>query len=747
MELLKYREILNKKFEVYSGRQRVFKNYIVENSKVVLNFSPIKIKVSYFSDYIVKIFLGDEFEEERNTNAVCMDLEIDTKIQVDETDKEIIIIGEKIITVINKDTTEITFLDSKGNVVCQDFQPSFKQKDGTIYISKLNNCTAYYGLGEKGGNLNKKGCYTENFNTDDPETDDDSVMYYKTVPFYVGINEKTTHGLFFDNSYRSFFDMGKQCDDRIFFGAVDGQIQYYFILDENVKKVVKQYSNLTGKMELPPMWSLGYQQNRFSYMSCDEIREVVRNFEERNIPLDVIYFDIDYMDGFRVMTFKSPEFDEAQKLIAELKQKGIKTITILDPGVKVDEEYGVYQRGIKGNHFTKQSDGNLFVGAVWPNDSAFPDFANKDCREWWKEELKGFVDKYDIDGIWNDMNEPCVFNNDHKTMLETCLHNSDDGVLEHAEFHNRYGMEMSRCSMEAQDELHPEKRGFSMTRATYAGGQRYSSVWTGDNMSLWSQLRMSIPMNCNLGVSGFSFVGNDVGGFGLDTTEELFIRWMQVGTFLPIFRNHSNMYTRRQEPWAFGKNVEKIAKRAIELRYELLPYIYNEFYKSHKKGLPVFRPMVMEFQDDKNVHDLKEQFMFGSSILVAPVVHEGEREKVVYLPKGSWYRYETGEKFEGERRYKMPCGIDEILFFVKEHSIIPTYREKYMNVEEVPDTFTYRVYGSKAKLLHYYDDGNTNGYKNGEYNLVSVCFENEDETIKYLNKGVKEKNIEFKIIL
>ena len=746
MELLKYREVLNKKFENYSDSSKVYKNYIINDSTIEIYFGTTKIKVSYFSDYIVKIFSGEDFEQEDNTNAISMKFENNTKIKIVDNENEIIITGEKIITVVDKRTAEIDFRNTKGDSICRDFEPSFKKKDGTIQVSKINNCTAYYGLGEKGGKLNKKGYYTENYNTDDPETDDDSVMFYKTIPFYIGINNEMSHGLFFDNSYRSFFDMGKKCDDRVFFGAVGGQIQYYFILGENIKEVVKEYSNLTGKMELPPMWSLGYQQNRFSYLSCNEIREVVKNFEEKKIPIDVIYFDIDYMDGFRVMTFKSPEFDDAKNLIEELKAKGIKVITILDPGVKVDNNYGVYQRGVKGNHFTKKLDGELFVGAVWPNDSAFPDFANDDCRTWWKNELKEFIGQYDIDGIWNDMNEPCVFNNDHKSMIETCIHNGDDRVLEHSEFHNRYGMEMSRCSNEAQNELNENKRGFSMTRATYAGGQRYSSVWTGDNMSLWSQMRMSIPMNCNLGMSGFSFVGNDVGGFGLDTTNELLIRWSQLGTFLPIYRNHSNMYTRRQEPWAFGSNTEKIIKKSIEFRYELLPYIYNEFYKSHKDGIPVFRPMVMEFQDDINTHDLNEQFMFGDNLLIAPVLHEGEREKVVYLPKGTWYRYETGMKLVGGQRYKIKCSLDEIIIFVREGSIIPTYSEKYMNTENEPDTFIYKIYGQGGSIIHYYDDGFSNEYKHGAYNLVSINFNDNKEMINYLNKGIDEKKKEFKII-
>ncbi|MFR4052408.1 MAG: TIM-barrel domain-containing protein, partial [Clostridium perfringens] len=605
---------------------------------------------------------------------------------------------------------------------------------------------AYYGLGEKGGDLNKKGCYTENFNTDDPETDDDSVTYYKTIPFYVALKEEATYGIFFDNSFRSYFDMGKEMGDRIFFGAIGGQIQYYFIPGENIKEVVKNYTALTGRMEMPPLWSLGYQQCRFSYFSQEEVRELVKTFEEKDIPLDVVYLDIDYMDGFRVMTFKTPNFDDAAGLISDLKEKGIRTITIIDPGVKVDEEYPVFKRGKEGNHFTKKLDGEMFIGAVWPGNSAFPDFSNKDCREWWKSELKKFISEHGMDGIWNDMNEPCVFNNDHKTMLETCLHNSDNGVIEHKEFHNRYGFEMSRCSKEAQEELHPNERGFSMTRATYAGGQRYSSVWTGDNMSLWSQMRMSISMNANLGISGFSFVGNDVSGFGLDSSEELFIRWMEMGPFIPIFRNHSNMYTRRQEPWAFGPRAEKIAKKSIELRYELIPYIYDLYYISHKEGLPIFRPMIMEYEKDMNLLNMREQFMLGENMIVAPVLYEGERSKTVYLPKGSWFNYFTMEKLQGGKWYKLPCELDEILVFVKEGAIIPTYNKKFRNVKERPNNILLKVFGENAKGFHYNDDGHSMEYLEGKYTYMDIKVVDGKEELKLINNGYSIEEIEIEII-
>ncbi|EOT2913106.1 glycoside hydrolase family 31 protein [Clostridium perfringens] len=745
MTQLNYRENLNMKFKAYNGGLRVFKNYEINHNNIDIYFSNMKITLTMFENDIVKVFIGDKYEESISTNGVVDNLEKGEFI-VEEDSNFVIIKGTKVLTFVDKNTTEISFKDLDGNIINEDFQPSFKDEKGNVYISKVNDCLAYYGLGEKGGDLNKKGCYTENFNTDDPETDDDSITYYKTIPFYVALKEEATYGIFFDNSFRSYFDMGKEMGDRIFFGAIGGQIQYYFIPGENIKEVVKNYTALTGRMEMPPLWSLGYQQCRFSYFSQEEVRELVKTFEEKDIPLDVVYLDIDYMDGFRVMTFKTPNFDDAAGLIGDLKEKGIRTITIIDPGVKVDEEYDVFKRGKEGNHFTKKLDGEMFIGAVWPGDSAFPDFSNKDCREWWKSELKKFISEHGMDGIWNDMNEPCVFNNDHKTMLETCLHNSDNGVIEHKEFHNRYGFEMSRCSKEAQEELHPNERGFSMTRATYAGGQRYSSVWTGDNMSLWSQMRMSISMNANLGISGFSFVGNDVSGFGLDSSEELFIRWMEMGPFIPIFRNHSNMYTRRQEPWAFGPRAEKIAKKSIELRYELLPYIYDLYYISHKEGLPIFRPMIMEYEKDMNLLNMREQFMLGENMIVAPVLYEGERSKTVYLPKGSWFNYFTMEKLQGGKWYKLPCELDEILVFVKEGAIIPTYNKKFRNVKERPNNILLKVFGENAKGFHYNDDGHTMEYLEGKYTYMDIKVVDGKEELKLINNGYSIEEIEFEII-
>ncbi len=735
MEQLKYREHLNQKFKSYKGNSLIYEKFISKGNVTTIIYNSRKVCVEYINQNIVSIFIAGICDEKSNTNSTVLKSE-DITLTIHNIEDEIVISGDKIITCINKIDSRVMFKDISGKILCEDFEPSFKAEDGCVYISKIDDCYAYYGFGEKGGDLNKKGYYIENFNTDDPETDDESLVYYKTIPFYVALNDQKTYGIFFDNSFRSFFDMGKSYEDRIFFGAIGGHIQYNFILGKNIKKVICEYANLTGKMDMPPLWSLGYQQNRFSYMNSKEILNVVNTFKDKEIPIDVIYFDIDYMDGFRVMTFKVPEFEDAKPLIKTLKDKGIRTITILDPGVKVDENYNIYKNGIEGDHFVKNPDGTVYIGAVWPNDSSFPDFSNKQSREWWKSELKKFISDYNIDGIWNDMNEPCVFNNDFKTIPENCIHNSDYGVLEHKEFHNRYGFEMSRCSYEAQEELNPNLRSFSMSRAIYSGGQRYTSVWTGDNMSLWSQLRMSISMNCNLGISGFSFVGNDVGGFSLDCDEELFIRWMQVGTFLPIFRNHSNKYTRRQEPWSFGFRAEKIARNAIELRYRLIPYIYTCFYESHKYGLPMFRPLVMEYQNDINVINMKEEFMIGNSILIAPVLHKSEIYKTVYLPKGKWYDFMTNKIYNGGQRYRLKCDLNTVIIFIREGSIIPTYEEKYLNTKNRPNTVTFNVYGNVAEGTYYYDDGITNEYRNGKYNLKVIKVNMKEVIEHFLNRGL-----------
>lgn len=734
--MLLHNEILNPEFNNIDFI-RNYKKFLVQDNIVKIFFQDGKMELSFFKYDIVKVFIGDIYEKSKDTLAIYS-LPKSCLIDVCESEARITVKGENICTIINKENLKISFISKNGNVLCEDFKPCGRNGKN-IFIAKSNDCTAYYGFGEKGGSLNKKGQYIENFNTDNSFHDDDTPLLYKTIPFYIGVKQNDFYGIYFDNSFRSYFDMGKSFKDFIYFGAAGGKLQYYFMPGKDIKDVVKKYALLTGTMDMPAAWSLGYQQCRYSYNSQNEVETLAETFRNKQIPCDTIYLDIDYMDRYKVMTFNTESFPEPSSMIKKLKENGFNVVTILDPGVKVEENYEVYENGIKGDHFVKKADGSLFQGEVWPGLSAFPDFANENTRKWWKNELKNFL-SLGISGIWNDMNEAAVFDNEYKTLPETCLHNGDDGVMDHSEFHNMYGMQMSRCSKEAQEESRKNTRSFSMTRATFAGGQRYSSIWTGDNHSTWQHMRMSIPMNCNLGISGFAYVGNDVGGFADDCSEELFIRWIELGTFLPIFRNHSSIGTRRQEPWCFGARAEAVLKKFIELRYNLMPYLYNQYYKAHKEGIPIMRPMIMEYPEDANVIDMYSQFMFGDDILVAPVLYEGEREKLVYLPNGKWYDHFTHKEYKGARFYNLNVPLENTVVFVKEGSIIPIYEEKYNYVGEKELEITLEVFKGIGSLEFYEDDGISFDYKRGGYNLYRIESKNDTEQkvdINAVHKGLE----------
>lgn len=738
--MLLHKEILNPTFE---GLYPIhcFKSIAVENNTIRIFFKGGKVEVSYYPGDMIKIFIGETCEKSYNTLAINNNLQT-IPVKVQEENDSIKIIGSTIDTLINKGTLKISFVSKDGKIVNKDHKPCSKSKD-IFFISKTNDCIAYYGFGEKSGSLNKKGYYLENYNTDDPSNDDNTTLMYKTIPFYIGVRQhnaldQSYYGIYVDNSFRSYFDMGKAQQEMVSFGANGGQIQYYFIPGMDMKEVVNKYGLLTGYMDMPPLWSLGYQQCRYSYASRGEVEVLTNTFREKGIPCDCIYLDIHYMEKYKVMTFDENIFPKPVEMLSTLEEKGFKVVTILDPGVKVEDGYDTYTKGLEGDHFVKKADGDTYIGEVWAGPSAFPDFSNSAARSWWKEELKPFL-SLGVRGLWNDMNEPAAFDNVFKTMPEDNIHNSDHGFIEHKEFHNLYGMEMSRCSKEAQEEFRENERPFSMTRATFAGGQKYSSIWTGDNQSTWDHLRMSIPMNCNLGISGFSFIGNDVGGFGGECTEELFIRWMQLGTFLPIFRNHSAIFTRRQEPWAFGTRAESIAVKAINLRYNFLPYLYNMYYKSYSEGIPVFRPMIMEFPKDMNVVDMYTEFMFGDNILIAPVLHEGEREKSIYLPAGNWYNYFTKEKYVGGTYYCIEVALEDIAVFVKEGSIIPVYKEHINFIGEKHVEITLEIFKGQGKLTYYEDDGISLDYKKGKFNIYeieSLNTETQNTTIKLIHNGL-----------
>lgn len=622
-------------------------------------------------------------------------------------------------------------------------------EDFKVYVSKvMENDMYFYGLGERTGSLNKKGYHYRNWNTDDPTPHGETyAQLYKSIPFLIAIKNNEASGIFFDNHFEIHFDMGKENSNYYYFGAKDGNLDYYFIYGPEVSEVVNEYTNLTGKTPLPQLWTLGYQQCRWSYAPEQRALEIAKTFREKNIPCDTIYLDIDYMDDFRVFTWDNKKFKNPKAFTDELKSMGFKVVTIIDPGVKVDKGYKIYDEGIKNGYFATDKDGMVYKNTVWPGDSVFPDFMNSQVRKWWGNNQK-IMFNLGIAGIWNDMNEPASFNG---PLPEDIVFNNDGTLVTHKEIHNVYGHMMDKATYEGIKEA-TNKRPFVVTRACYAGTQKYSTVWTGDNQSTWEHLRMSLPMLMNIGLSGMAFCGTDVGGFGFDCTGELLSRWMQVGTFTPLFRNHSTIGSREQEPWAFDEITEEINKKYIKLRYKFIPYLYDMMHKCEKSGAPIIRPLLYNYQNDKKTYEINDEFMFGDNVLVSPVVEQGARQKLVYLPKGnSWIDYWTGEEFEGGQYIIKDAPLDICPIYIKTMSIISNGEDVNYIGEKDTECLNLSIYlcdkKGEGKYIAYNDDGESFDYKNGRFNEYEFIFDLNDNLNIKMNKNIgyenKYKSIEF----
>lgn len=622
-------------------------------------------------------------------------------------------------------------------------------EDFKVYVSKvMENDMYFYGLGERTGSLNKKGYHYRNWNTDDPTPHGETyAQLYKSIPFLIAIKNNEASGIFFDNHFESHFDMGKENSNYYYFGAKDGNLDYYFIYGPEVSEVVNEYTNLTGKTPLPQLWTLGYQQCRWSYAPEQRALEIAKTFREKNIPCDTIYLDIDYMDDFRVFTWDNKKFKNPKAFTDELKSMGFKVVTIIDPGVKVDKGYKIYDEGLKNGYFATDKDGMVYKNTVWPGDSVFPDFMNSQVRKWWGNNQK-IMFNLGIAGIWNDMNEPASFNG---PLPEDIVFNNDGTLVTHKEIHNVYGHMMDKATYEGIKEA-TNKRPFVVTRACYAGTQKYSTVWTGDNQSTWEHLRMSLPMLMNIGLSGMAFCGTDVGGFGFDCTGELLSRWVQVGTFTPLFRNHSTIGSREQEPWAFDEITEEINKKYIKLRYKFIPYLYDMMHKCEKSGAPIIRPLLYNYQNDKKTYEINDEFMFGDNVLVSPVVEQGARQKLVYLPKGnSWIDYWTGEEFEGGQYIIKDAPLDICPIYIKTMSIISNGEDVNYIGEKDTECLNLSIYlcdkKGEGKYIAYNDDGESFDYKNGRFNEYEFIFDLNDNLNIKMNKNIgyenKYKSIEF----
>jgi len=648
-----------------------------------------------------------------------------------ETNSKLIVKTNSLKIEIDKNPLRISFYDNAGNLINaddKDFGVSWLGTEVSCF-KKLNKGERFLGLGEKTGHLDRRGTAYTNWNTDDYGYETDADPLYVSVPFFIGVNNKSVYGIFFDNSHKTIFDFGASTDGaNYWFSAAAGEMNYYFISGKNVGKVIENYTALTSRMKMPPMWSLGFQQCRWSYYSDTEVLRIAKTFREKKIPADVIYLDINYMDGYRVFTWHPEHFSKPKQTIDKLKEMGFHVVTIVDPGIKIDNKYLQFTDALKKDYFVKYPNGKNYIGTVWPGRCHFPDFTRSDVRAWWGKQFYTLTVP-GVEGFWNDMNEPAVWGQNIPNFVEVDNEGSKSTLRE---CRNVYGFNMSRATFEGTKKLMKGERPFVLTRAAYAGIQRYSAVWTGDNVAEEAHMLGGVRLVNSLGLSGVSFTGPDVGGFSKAPTPDLFLRWLNIGAFTPFFRNHTEINSPQQEPWLFGDEHTIAARKIINTRYRLMPYIYSAFRESVESGMPVARSLAIDYTFDKMIYDHRydSQYMFGDFILVAPVESKTRITKV-YLPKGEWYRFGSCKKLDGGKEVYADCQIDNLPVYVKAGGVIPEQSEVQYTEQKSDGILKIHVYNhnSNTEFKYYEDDGKTYKYEKGVYYKRKIIFDGKNKKL------------------
>lgn len=637
---------------------------------------------------------------------------------------------------VNPITLKLTVTDRSGKPIVADTDDPISLNGAAFTLRKqLPPGEHIYGLGDKtGGTLDRRSKSYADWNTDAYGFDSSTDPIYKSIPFFVSTGGPGgSYGILLDNTWRTFFDFAHATPNILTMGGPGGPIDYYVIAGPSLRDVVRRYTDLTGKAPLPPKWALGYQQSRYSYMSSEEVGQIAATLRRDRIPTDVIWLDIDYQDRNRPFTVNKQTFPNLKGLAGELGSEGINLVTITDLHIAdaPNQGYAPYDTGIAGNHFVHNPDGSVFVGKVWPGPSVFPDFTDTGARDWWGTNFRQLVDD-GVAGFWNDMNEPSVFN-DLGTMPLDVVHrvDSDDfapRTASHAEIHNVYGMENTRATYDGVRKLRPDQRAFVMTRASYAGGQRYAVTWTGDNSSTWDHLKLMVHQLINLGLSGFSYAGADIGGFTGGPSPELMTRWFEIGAFTPIFRDHSAKDTPRAEPWVDGPVQLAIRRRFVEERYRLMPYIYALADENSRIGDPLMRPVFYDYPGVERAScDQSMTFTLGKALLIAPPPKmESPEVYDVCLPPGGWYDYWTGKTVtgatagmnggDGASHISETPALESLPVFVRAGTILPR-QPLVQSTSETPDGPLYLdVYpGSDCGGTIYLDDGHSMAFQKGHY--------------------------------
>lgn len=671
-------------------------------------------------------------------------------LEVTEEEGHYLIQTSKLRCFIQKIDMRKSIYDIDGNILLEDelgfhWEESYEYGGNIVKMSKASkDGECFYGLGDKATQMNLKGKRLENFATDQYAFQKDQEPLYKVVPFYLGLQNKRSYGIFFDNTFRTFFDFCHERRNVTSFWAEGGEMNYYFFYGPQMQEVVTAYTDLTGKPELPPLWALGYHQCKWSYYPESNVKEVAAKFRALKIPCDAIYLDIDYMDGFRCFTWNKEYFPDPKRMVADLAEDGFKTVVIIDPGIKIDKEYSIYKEALEKDYFCKRADGPYMKGKVWPGECNFPDYTNPEVREWWAGLFKELVSEIGAKGVWNDMNEPAVMEVPNKTFPMDVRHDYDGNPCSHRKAHNIYGTQMARATYHGVKRFTYPKRPFVITRSAYAGAQRYTSSWTGDNVATWEHLWIANIQVQRMSISGMGFTGSDIGGFAEQPSGELYARWIQLGVFHPFCRTHSSGDHGDQEPWAFDDEVIDITRKFVSLRYQLLPYLYTMFYQYIEEGIPMLKPLVYFDQEDIQTHYRNDEFIFGNQILVCPILEPNAIGRRMYIPRGQWYNYWTNKMVKGGKEMWVDTQFDEIPVFIKAGAIIPKYPVQQYVGELDFDQLTLDLYykEGKEKSVVYEDAQDGYDYKKGRFSFLSFQLTGKEKelNIQLHKEGKYETN-------
>lgn len=626
---------------------------------------------------------------------------------------------------IERDPCRIAFFDSGGRRFCADQAGMAWSEQRVTTTWHLADDEHLYGFGERTAPLDRRGRTITNWATDPPfGHGPGSDPLYMAIPVFMGLRPSLAYGVFFNNSYRSQIDAGNEQPTCLCYEAQGGELDYYVALGPTPAGVLQQLSMLLGTMPLPPRWALGYHQSRWGYKSAAELRTIAREFRLRAIPCDAIHLDIDYMHGYRVFTWDNERFPDPAGLISELRTQGFRTVTIIDPGVKADPAYAVYQAGLQHDYFVHRADGAVAHGYVWPDDAVFTDYLRPEARAWWGD-LHAPLAQQGVSGIWCDMNEPTVFSRPFSagggnggTLPLDAPQGPADEPTTHAEAHNLYGLLMARSAYEGMRRATNE-RPFILTRSAFAGIQRWSACWMGDNSSWWEHLELTLPQLLSMGLSGVPFVGVDIGGFTANASGELFARWAQLGAFLPFCRGHSHTDTQPHEPWAFGYQVEAIVRDALALRYSLLPYFYTLCWEAAQQGSPILRPLFYHYPDDQATYTIQDQALVGPNLLIAPITRPGYEHRYIYLPAGTWYDWWSGAKLEGPTHLLARAPLERMPIYVRGGAILPR-GPQVAHTAGGPVLSGFDLYAGDGDFTLYEDDGLSFAYEQGAFSTTRI---------------------------